>query len=148
MVKTKPTSNPTARFTSSWDKQIRPTCRKTIKHERLAVPPRPYGMGQTAHQPPTYVNGEERIGKNPPEESNINMYRSKKPLRQAPQNKRKRFAGHRIRQREGGSKTTVFCSLRKNPKANGLRAGGFTGSGPDVDGASDVTMGQGGGAIP
>jgi len=84
MEKTKPISNPTTRFTSSWDKQIPPTRRKTIKQERLAVPPRPYGMGQTAHQPPTYVKGEESIGKNSQEESHIKMYRSKETLRQAP----------------------------------------------------------------
>jgi len=33
MAKTKPTSNPTTRFTSSWDKQIPPTRRQAIKHE-------------------------------------------------------------------------------------------------------------------
>jgi len=33
MAETKPQNNPTARFTSSWDKQIPPTRRKAIKHE-------------------------------------------------------------------------------------------------------------------
>jgi len=75
------------------------------------------------------------------------MYRSKESLPQAPLNKGKRFAGHLMRQREGGSKTTVVCSLSKNPKPIGIRAGGFTGGSPDVDGASDISMGQGGGAI-
>jgi len=105
-------------------------------------------MGQTAHQPPTYVSGQESIGKNSQKESNIKMSRSKETLRQAPQNIGKWFAGHLIRQREGGSKPTVFCSLSKNPKPIGIRAGGFTGGSPEVDSASDFSIGQAGGAIP
>jgi len=53
-----------------------------------------------------------------------------------------------MHQWEGGGKTTVVCSLSKNPKAIGIRAGGFTGGSPEVDGASDFSMGQAGGAIP
>jgi len=73
----------------SWDKQIPPTVRKTIKHEKLTIPPRPYGMGLTAHQPPASSNGEESIGKPNRKKANIKVYMSKETVRQATMNKRK-----------------------------------------------------------
>ena len=69
IVKTKPINNQIACFTASCDKQIPPAHRKAIKQERFAVAPTPYGMGVTAHYPPTKTNGEESIGKSNQEEN-------------------------------------------------------------------------------
>jgi len=111
------------------------------------VPPRPYGMGLTAHQPPAKTNGEESIGKPNTKKTNIKMYRSKETLQQAPQNKRKNSYGTKCR-RSGKDKTTVACCLGEFPEPNGLGARRDTGGLPGNRRAPDFRNIQGDSAIP
>jgi len=81
------------------------------------VPPRPYSMGLTAHQPPASTNGEESIGKPNTKKTNRNMYWSKETLQQAPQNKVKECYPTGLTERK--DKLHLPECLREFPEPNG-----------------------------
>jgi len=70
----------------------------------------PYDIGQTAHQPLTYRNGEESIGKLNPMKASVKMYRRKETLQQAPLNKRKYYRAPRCAN-ETGMATVADCAM-------------------------------------